>query len=195
MRGHRQGKNPARRKGHLDQVLPARGRLAKSRTSRFDAVRRCADLRRRLRTRESVPAKALLFLILTAARTGEVNGARWSEIDFETATWTVPAARMKARKEHKVPLSEPTLELLRSVYTEADNPFVFIGSRAGGTVRYRDGDDAAPDGAQRDHPRIPFQLPHLGGRAHQLSARGLRTSAGAHNWVRSRTRIRTHKFV
>jgi integrase len=81
--------------------------------------------------RVGVAARALEFTILTAARTGEVTGARWSEIDFEAATWTIPAERMKAQREHRVPLSDRALELLRALPTEEGNDFVFIGARAG----------------------------------------------------------------
>ena len=67
------------------------------------------------------------FTILTAARTAETVGARWSEIDLSNATWTIPAGRMKASKEHRVPLSKPVLHVLRDVLREKNNPFVFIG--------------------------------------------------------------------
>jgi len=83
-----------------------------------------------LRGREGVAARALEFAILTAARTNEVIGARWSEIDFSAATWTIPADRMKADKEHRVPLSEPAIDLLRNLWTEAGHDLVFIGSQA-----------------------------------------------------------------
>jgi integrase len=134
VRGHRSGDNPARWRGHLDQVLPARRQLARPEHHAAMPYAEVPAFMAELATHKSVAAVALRFLILTAARTGEVNGARWSEIDFETATWTVPAERMKARKEHKVPLSEQALELLRSVYAEAGNDYVFIGARAGAAL-------------------------------------------------------------
>jgi integrase len=84
-----------------------------------------------LRGHEGVAARALEFAILTAARTNEVIGARWSEIDFDAATWTIPASRMKADKEHRVPLAEAALELLRNLYTETGNDSVFIGRQRG----------------------------------------------------------------
>jgi integrase len=83
-----------------------------------------------LRGREGVGAKALLFTILTAARVGEVLGATWDEIDFATNTWTIPATRMKADREHKVPLSPQVIELLNDLPREHGNPHVFIGPRA-----------------------------------------------------------------
>jgi integrase len=76
-------------------------------------------------------ARALQFCILTAARTGEVIGARWSELDFDNATWTVPAGRMKASREHRVPLSSIAIKLLKELYREQDNPHVFIGAQKG----------------------------------------------------------------
>ena len=82
-----------------------------------------------LRQREGIAVKALQCLILTAARTGEVLRATWEEVDLDGATWTVPAERMKSGKEHRVPLSPPTVALLRSLYREGDNPHLFIGLR------------------------------------------------------------------
>jgi integrase len=82
-----------------------------------------------LRRHEGVGVKALEFLILTAARLGEVIGALWTEIDFATATWTIPAVRMKSGRVHRVPLSTQAVALLRSLYTEEGNPFLFIGAR------------------------------------------------------------------
>jgi integrase len=85
-----------------------------------------------LRMREGVAARALEFAILTAARSGEVRGTTWSEIDFDVATWTIPAARMKGAREHKVPLSDRAIEILRALPREDGNAFVFIGGRSAG---------------------------------------------------------------
>lgn len=85
-----------------------------------------------LRKREGVAARALEFVILTAARTGEVVGAQWDEIDLATRTWTVPANRMKAGREHRVALSDEAVELVQALPREKDNPYIFIGPRAGG---------------------------------------------------------------
>jgi integrase len=98
-----------------------------------------------LRTREGIPARALEFTILTAARTGEVVGARWSEIDLETHTWVIPAARMKSRHEHRVPLSQKAVELLSGLYREDRNSHVFIGARTGAGL----GNMAMPDVLQQ----------------------------------------------
>jgi integrase len=84
-----------------------------------------------LRKREGTAAQALMFTILTAARTAETIGARWNEIDFDNALWTVPSSRMKAGKEHRVPLAPQVIELLRGLYREGDGDgFLFIGSQA-----------------------------------------------------------------
>jgi integrase len=88
-----------------------------------------------LRALEGSAARALEFLVLTAARTQEVIGAKWDEIDIEQRVWTVPAGRMKASKEHRVPLCARVVELLETLYREADNPFVFIGLRRAGLSR------------------------------------------------------------
>ncbi|MBN9075031.1 MAG: integrase [Rhizobiales bacterium 65-79] len=130
-RHFRSGENPARWKGHLDKLLPARGKVAKV---KHHAALPYADLpafMARLRGMESLSAKALEFTILTVARTGEVVGAKWPEIDFGAKLWLVPAERMKAGKEHRVPLSDRALAILQSLPREKDNPFVFPGARKG----------------------------------------------------------------
>jgi integrase len=84
-----------------------------------------------LRGRRGVSAKALEFLILTAARTGEVIGALQNEFDLDGKIWTAPASRMKAGREHRVPLSDRAIELLRALPTEKNNNFMFIGGKQG----------------------------------------------------------------
>lgn len=113
-RGHRDGENPARWRGHLDHLLPKRQRLTRGHHAalRFEAV---PDFIGRLREREATAALALEFVILTAARSGEVRGATWSEVDLDAKLWTVPAVRMKAGREHRVPLSARALEILAKV--------------------------------------------------------------------------------
>jgi integrase len=83
-----------------------------------------------LRNRTSIAARALEFTILTAARTAEIIGAAWSEIDLDAKTWSIPAERMKAGKEHRVPLSDRALAILTSLPREQGNTHVFIGGRA-----------------------------------------------------------------
>jgi integrase len=129
VRGHRApGTNPAKWKGHLDQVLPVLGK-----TKRHHAALAYAALpafMAELRAQEEIAARALEFTILAAARTGETLGATWGEVDFTTATWTVPAERMKGKREHRVPLSPQAVELLRGLPREEGNPHVFIGPQA-----------------------------------------------------------------
>jgi integrase len=113
-REYRQGENPARWRGHLAQVLPARKRLSRGhhRALRYEEVPAFVTS---LRERDATAALALEFSILTAARTGEVIGATWNEVDLDRATWTIPAGRMKAGKEHRVPLSPRALEILKTM--------------------------------------------------------------------------------
>lgn len=113
--GHRAGDNPARWKGNLDAILPKPGRVAKQDNhpalALNDAARWFADLR----GKEGMGARALEFLAMTAARSGEVRGATWAEVDFKESVWTIPAARMKAKREHRVPLTPEAVALLMSL--------------------------------------------------------------------------------
>jgi integrase len=111
-RGYREGENPARWRGHISQILPARSGLSRGHHKALPYEELPAFIKA-LRLREAVSALALEFAILTAARTGEVIGARWDEVDFDKGVWTVPAIRMKAGKEHRVPLSSRALEILK----------------------------------------------------------------------------------
>ena len=113
-KGLREGENPATWKGHLDQLLPKRQRLTRGHHAAlpFNDV---AELFGNLSTKSATAARALQFLILTAARSGEVLEATWSEVDLDRGLWVVPASRMKAGKEHRVPLSEAALNVLSSV--------------------------------------------------------------------------------
>jgi integrase len=129
VRGFRKGDNPARWKGHLDNVLPARSsKVAHHAALPFTEI---SAFMTELREREGIAAAALQFTILTAARTGETIGAQWDEIDLAKKLWTIPGERMKMKKEHRVPLSDAALKLLRSLPTETEPGFVFIGPRAG----------------------------------------------------------------
>lgn len=112
-RGYREGENPARWRGHIAQILPARSRLTRGhhKAMPYEAIPAFVGA---LHKREAVAALALEFTILTAARTGEVIGAKWDEVDLDKAIWTIPASRMKAGKEHRVPLSGRAVEILES---------------------------------------------------------------------------------
>ena len=113
-RGYREGENPARWRGHIAQILPARSRLTRGhhKAMAYEAIPAFMD---KLREREAMAALALEFVILTATRTSEVLGATWAEVDLDKAIWTVPASRMKAGKEHRIPLSPRAVEILETV--------------------------------------------------------------------------------
>jgi integrase len=130
-RGHREGLNPARWRGHLDKMLPKPSKVAKSEHHSAVPVAELGAFMQRLRAAEGMGAKALEFAILTAARSGEVRGALWSEIDMDAATWTVPGDRMKAGKEHRVPLSGAAVELLKAQPKIDGCDFVFPSARSG----------------------------------------------------------------
>ena len=129
----RTGENPARWRGHLENVLPKRSKVAAVEHHAALPWQKIGAFMSKLQAEEGVAALALRFAILTAARTGEVIGARWSEIDMATKIWTLPAERMKARREHRVPLSDTALAVLREaakLRTE-EAPFVFPGAKPG----------------------------------------------------------------
>jgi integrase len=130
-RGHRQGENPARWRGHLENLLPAPTKVQKVRHHAALPYSEIGAFMADLQRQEGIAALALRFLILTAARTGEVLGARWDEIDAAARTWTVPAERMKGHREHRVPLSDAALEVLRQVGEVRGGDFVFPGGKAG----------------------------------------------------------------
>ena len=113
-RGYREGENPARWRGHIAQILPPRSRLTRGhhKAMPYESIPAFAA---KLREREATAALALEFAILTATRTSEVLGATWAEVDLDKAIWTVPAMRMKAGKEHRVPLSPRAVEILEAV--------------------------------------------------------------------------------
>ena len=110
--GYRDGQNPARWKGHIEMILPAKSKVAKVTHHAALDYRQIAAFMTHLSVEAGVGVQALRFTILTAARTGEVIGADWREIDFDNRVWTIPATRMKAGREHRVPLSGPAMEIL-----------------------------------------------------------------------------------
>lgn len=129
--GHRAGDNPARWKGNLDQMLAKPGKLAKARHWPALALDDVPRWWRDLAGRSGMAAAALRFACLTAARSGEVRLASWAEIDLETALWIVPGERMKAGREHRVPLSPEAVALLRGLPRLAGSGFVFFAARGG----------------------------------------------------------------
>lgn len=127
--GHRQGENPARWRGHLDKLLANPNKVARVKHHPALPWQEMGALMAELRAREGIAARALEFSILTAARSGEVRGATWDEIDLTVGLWTIPAERMKAQKEHRVPLSKPVLTLLEAM--PRFGVLVFPGQRKG----------------------------------------------------------------
>jgi integrase len=134
-RGFRSGDNPARWRGQLDQLLE---RPTKKLSRGHHAAMPYADVQAfvaELRAREAVAARALEFIILTAARAGEAREARWSEIDLKQRLWVIPADRMKAGREHRVPLSARAVQILEEMGKAKLNEFVFPGQRRGRVVK------------------------------------------------------------
>ncbi len=128
--GHRTGENPARWRGHLDHLLAKPQKLSRGHHAAMPYSEVPAFVAS-LREREALAALALEFVILTAARSGEVLGARWSEFDLAAKVWTIPAARMKAGREHRVPLSGRAMAILAKLAEGRTGDFVFPGQRPG----------------------------------------------------------------
>ena len=129
--GHRNGENPARWRNHLSVLLPSPAKIANHENqpavSLDDAAAWFADLRQR----EGIGARALELAALTGARSGEVRGAEWAEFDLVRGVWTVPAQRMKAKREHRVTLAPAAIDLLKALPRIDDNPLVFPAARGG----------------------------------------------------------------
>lgn len=127
--GHRAGDNPARWKNNLDAVLPKPGRVAKVENHPALSLTDVPTWFSALRERKGAAARALEFLTLCASRSGEVRGATWSEFDLDAGLWTIPAARMKAAREHRVPLTDEAVAIVRAMPRLSD--FVFAAPRGG----------------------------------------------------------------
>lgn len=127
----RAGDNPARLAGHLATILPARNKSANVKHHAALPFKRMAEFMATLTTREGIAARACEFAILTAARSGEARGATWAEIDFEARLWTIPASRMKVRKEHRIPLAQGALNILEAMKPLATGDLIFPGTKAG----------------------------------------------------------------
>ncbi len=133
-RGWRDGENPARWRGHVANMLPKRSKVQPVEHHAALPWREIGTFMVDLADQEGLGALALRFTILTAARTGEAIEARWTEIDMTAGVWTVPAARMKAGREHRVPLSDAVLAVLREVAPLRDDArggWIFPGARTG----------------------------------------------------------------
>ena len=129
--GHRNGENPARWRGNLESVLPSIAKIHDVKHHAALPYQEIADFIKRLRARKGTASIALEFAILTAARSGEVRGATWQEFDLKKREWIIPAERMKARKEHRVPLSDRAVEILTSIPKGQRDEIVFKAARGG----------------------------------------------------------------
>jgi len=127
-KGWREGENPAAWKENLGNILPARQKLTRGHHAamKYDEVPAFAA---KLRTHDAMAARALEFLILTASRSGEVLEATWDEIDLQAKVWTVPKERMKAGREHRVPLTDTAVAILDAISTAAKEGYVFPGQK------------------------------------------------------------------
>jgi integrase len=160
---YREGFNPARWHNHLDQILPEHTPGGHQKALPFKDV---PAFMTDLRGKAGMTALALEFAILTAARSGEVRGATWSEIDFENAVWTVPAARMKAGRKHEVPLSKAALAILERMKEARTGELIFPGFR----------------GKPLSDATFTMQIKRMG---HDATQHGFRASFST--WCRERT--------
>ena len=128
--GFRTGENPAAWRGHLKLILPARQKLSRGHHARMP-IDDVPAFMAELRMRDAVAARCLEFAILTAARSGEALGARWSEVDLETKVWTIGPSRMKSAREHSIPLCNRAVEILSEMKPLREGEHVFPGQRRG----------------------------------------------------------------
>jgi integrase len=129
--GYRAGENPARWTGNLKEVLPNPGKISKVVHHPALPWQQIGKFMAGLQAKSGNSVRALEFAILTASRSGEVRGMTWDEIDFKAKLWTVPAGRIKAGKQHKVPLSPEALKILEAQPEQEDTPYVFPALRGG----------------------------------------------------------------
>jgi integrase len=131
---NRTGENPARWRGHLDAVLPRHSKVKRVKHYPAMPAKEIGDFMVKVRADDSAAARALEFTILTAARSGEVLGAKWDELDFDKQQWVRPAERMKSGKAHTVPLSKRSMEILREMQAKRTGDLVFPGLGAEGKL-------------------------------------------------------------
>lgn len=128
-RGFTSGENPARWRGHLDKLLPRRAKVKKVEHHAAMPFQQVPTFVRQIAQTESMSAKVLELIILTACRAGEALGATWDEIDLERGEWLIPAIRMKGARDHRAPLSKRAISLLMSLPRVQGSPYVFPGQR------------------------------------------------------------------
>lgn len=134
--GFRDGENPTRWSGHLDQRLPKRQKLSRGHHAALP-FKDVPNFMTELRRRDASAARALEFLILSATRGGETRGAKWKEFDLDQRVWTIPATRMKSKREHRVPLTSRMIDILEDAKNSKLNDLVFPGQ--GGSQPFSDG--------------------------------------------------------
>ncbi len=129
-KGWRESDNPARWRGHLENILPARQKLDRGHHAAMD-YSSLPEFWRQLNDKELLSARALEFLILTAGRAGDILNATWEQIDLEKGLWIISAKRMKAQRDHRVPLTSESLAILRPLYENRVSQFIFPGQKSG----------------------------------------------------------------
>jgi len=134
VRKFRTGENAARWRGHLDKLLPRPSKIRKVKNQPALAYAELPEFYKALRNKNTISAKALTFIILTATRTNETLGAKWDEFDFETATWTIPDSRMKDGEEHRIPITFEMLELIEELKIFKQDDYVFPGQQKGKSI-------------------------------------------------------------
>ncbi|THT95453.1 DUF4102 domain-containing protein [Lampropedia puyangensis] len=131
VRHYRDGDNPARWKGHLDKLLAPPTRIQKVIHHKAIEIDNMPTFMAELRKREGIAPRALELAIYCAARSGEVRGSTWDEVDFDKQIWVIPAERMKAGSEHRVPLSRQCIDLLKKIPRLVDCPYIFPSTKSG----------------------------------------------------------------
>jgi len=197
-RGWRDGENPAAWRDHLALVLPARSKVAPVVHHPALDWQDAPAFMAALRAREGMGARALEFAILTAARSGEVRRAQWSEIHLDRAEWIIPAARMKAAKDHRVPLSEPALAVLREMaaFKGCLGPCVPGPAPRSAHERHDADGRASPHGQRRsDGAWLSLHFQRLGGQDHGASQPRRGAGACARHSFGRRSRIPARRFV
>jgi integrase len=213
VRGYRIGENPARWRGHLDKLLPAKSKVRKVEHHPALPYGQIGAFISALREREGTGAKALQFTILTVARTDETISMRGDEIDMAAKLWTVPPERMKGKREHRVPLSEPAMAIIREMMPagpeSVDREYVFNGAKPGRPLgqidpahecgaRGRgpakvDGPEARQQGGGA--PWLPIVISRLGRGENQFPARGRGSRTRPHRRRRDRARLPARRPV
>jgi integrase len=196
-RGYRKGENPARWRGHLENLLPKKSKVRRVEHHAALPYVEISDFMAELRQQDGIAARSLELAILSAARTGEVISARWIEVDFDGHLWAIPAGRMKAGNEHRVPLSDAALAILRRSAEDPPGRVCFSREQdRPADQQHGDVDAVTADGPRRfNGARVPIKLPRLGGRAHYLRGRGCRDGAGARRVRQGRGGLQTRRSI